>query len=803
MSEFQNKSSIELIEEIKILQKKIDDLEKTKSNSLLSKSETIDDTLMFSLLAENSTSAIMIYTMDKICYINSAGLKVSGYTEEELLSKKFWELSSPEMWESVKENGRRRINGEGISSRFEFAIISKSGKQIWLDFSASLISYNGQPALLGVGFDVTDKVELVEQLKLQKAYFQQLFEGAPEGVVLLDNQDRIVQANAEFIRLFGFNEMEIIGKAINTLIVPDKYIDEANSLTKKVLNHDVIKIETIRKCKDGREVYVSILGAPIIIDKNQIGVYGIYRDISRRKKAEQDLIISEERYKLLTENSNDMISKYSRDGIITYISPVCREVLGYEPEDYLGHSVFEFVHPDESAKLKRILKSLKLLNRNPLIKHFLRRKDGVYILFETSNQVVYKQGTDEVIEIVCVSRDLTEIFKREELMLEKEAALLANKAKSEFLANLSHEIRNPMNVISGLSKTLERTQLTDDQKKYVESIIISSNNMMNILNSILDFSKIEANKIEIKNNVFNLSQLITEIEKIYANQANEKGILFTTSVPDLQNNLYGDEGKLRQILINLVGNAFKFTEKGYINLDVVILISNSHSVRLKFDVSDSGIGIEKHNYNKLFQSFLQLDSSTTKQYSGTGLGLAIVKSYAELLSGNISFTSEYKRGSCFTLELSFNIEKKEVTQVPDSKRDQLEKKGCTMTILLVEDDAINQLYLRGFFESKGCKVDSAYNGLQAIEKFKKNKYCIIFMDGQMPKMDGFEATRKIREIEKSSGTCYIHIVVITGYAVAGDRERFIEAGMDDHITKPVDENRLYEIVEKFCIKKPE
>ena len=358
-----------------------------------------------------------------------------------------------------------------------------------------------------------------------------------------------------------------------------------------------------------------------------------------------------------------------------------------------------------------------------------------------------------------------------------------------------------MNVIIGMAKTLARTSLNPDQVKYINAIQISSNNLMNIINDILDLSKIEARKIELNISPFSISKLFEEIEVLYQPQTDYKNITLETildkKIPEV---LKSDTNKIKQILINLVGNAIKFTQSGKITLKANLVNSESNGVRVQFVVKDTGIGIKKENYNKIFESFTQLDSSTTKSFPGTGLGLSIVKKFTDLLSGNITFESEYNKGTTFFVELPLNIANSEEHETQTTQKKSEISKRKMLKILLVEDDAINQMYLKNFISSKGWEVDAAKNGLLAIEKFEKSQFDLILMDGQMPKMDGFEATKNIRTIEKENNLTQTPIIAITGYAIEGDKNKFIEAGMDDYITKPINEQKLINMIEKYTLK---
>jgi PAS domain S-box-containing protein len=529
-------------------------------------------------------------------------------------------------------------------------------------------------------------------------------------------------------------------------------------------------------------------------------IIGTIRNITERKQAEEVIRHSEERYRILAENSSDMISKHNWDRTYLYVSPACNKLLGYDPEELTGFSAYHFVHPDDVENMRKN-HILLLENRaGSFIESYrIRKKDGTYIWFETNNQVIYNQNTNLVQEIVCVSRDITERKDKEELLKAKEVAERANKAKSEFLANMSHEIRNPLNAIIGMTRTLSKTNMTNEQQEFLNSINISSISLLSILNDILDFSKIEANKVELTFANFNLEEMLSSITNTYEPLARSRNISLTYRIKEnTPVDLYGDEKKIVQILNNLISNAIKFTNEGKVEVIADCGIIKTENATINFIVKDTGIGVKKEDIPRMFDSFSQLDISTKKEYQGTGLGLSIARSLALIMNGNIAFESEYKKGSTVTLSLPLVItgsEKYENINKSHQQTLNIPVKDKIIKILVAEDDAINQLYLAGFLKSQGWLVDTAPNGLVALDKYQKNSYDIILMDGQMPKMDGFETTQKIREIENNNNDgSHIPIVAITGYAIPGDRERFINAGMDDYVSKPIDENKLIEII---------
>ena len=393
----------------------------------------------------------------------------------------------------------------------------------------------------------------------------------------------------------------------------------------------------------------------------------------------------------------------------------------------------------------------------------------------------------------------------EELKKAKQAAEAAAEAKAIFLANMSHELRTPMNGIIGMVDILKRTELTEVQREYLNIIESSGENLLTIINDILDLSKIEAGHMELENIPFSLKEELNSVMNIMQVIADKKKLPIILKMgDDVPNYVSGDPVRLKQIIINLVNNAIKFTEKGNVTITVEKQREEDGKVQLLFKVTDTGIGISPEGQKKLFQSFSQVDKSTTRKYGGTGLGLTISKNLTHLMGGEIGVESVEGVGSTFwfyvVLGRSDEESYKKQREAEEGSPEDKTKIQLKLKILLAEDNKINQKVALLNLNNLGHKVDIANNGKEAVEKFKEGDYDLIFMDVHMPEMDGMQATKKIREIEKNSGRIKkIPIIAMTANTSEDERKKYLAAGMDDYVGKPFKQKELIEIFKKFAV----
>ncbi len=382
--------------------------------------------------------------------------------------------------------------------------------------------------------------------------------------------------------------------------------------------------------------------------------------------------------------------------------------------------------------------------------------------------------------ILCVGRDISETKKLEQQMI------AATQAKSEFLANMSHEIRTPMNGVIGINELMLQDDLSDKQKSRAQTIKNSANSMLSIINDILDFSKIEAGKLDIECHDFNFTDFMDDFLSSISTTVKDKGLSLNCNIDSAINGYYqGDEGRIRQILNNLVGNAVKFTEQGGVDIDCRLLRTSEECTMIRFDVSDTGVGIDDEKKKIIFERFTQADSSTTRMYGGTGLGLSICKELTVLMGGEIGFESQVNQGSNFWFTVRLDRNNNAEKNMSENSNQEHGFEHFKGRVLVVDDNATNLLVARGILEFLGLEVETLVNGQEALDILQETHFDLIFMDCHMPVMDGYIATQNIRKLKSPVNKRSIPIIAFTASAMKGDREKCLAAGMDDYLTKPM------------------
>ncbi|MDA8224179.1 PAS domain S-box protein [Desulfosporosinus sp.] len=770
----------------------------------ITNSKLVEDTAKkYQVLLEQARDIILFLDMEgNILEANTAAVQAYGYTKEELLSLKVFDIREQN---DLTLEHMRQAGNQGIL--FETCHNRKDGSAFPVEVSTYGTFIEDQPVLVSIIREITERIRAEDLLRSSEKKYRSLFDIAYDGIILLEIEadgplkTKIIDVNKMVCERTGYSKEEFLNLKITD------FCREKEDLFKTIIGEVIAKgqdrFESTYFTKEDEEIPIEVNSQLIEMDGKRC-ILLFARNIAERKETQIELLKSEEKQRLLYERYRSLIinmpDSFAHNRVIYDEAgkPIDYEILeineAYERifrvsrKEIIGKKYSELFSGEDPQIFDQ-----RMAEYGEVASTGLQLALPVYYSAWSERWFSVKLYSPELGYFVSLITDMTErIHVENELQLAKNKAEAANRAKSEFLANMSHEIRTPINGIVGMIDLTLLKNISQEQRGNLEIAKDCADSLLTIINDILDFSKIEAGKLVIEKIGFNIPELLELTIKAHLPLAMKKKLTLCCDCSNaIPQTLIGDPNRLKQILNNLLNNALKFTKFGGVVLSAKELDITNEMIEILFSISDSGIGISPHEQTKLFRNFSQLDGSITRKYGGTGLGLAISKQLVQMMGGTITVESQEGKGSTFSFSLKF---------MRSGKLNYPTQDTCTthsmrpLRILIVEDDKVSLTVLSLMLKEKGHFIESATNGLEALALHAKNQYDVIFMDIQMPIMDGIEATAKIRE--KEGENQHTPIIALTAYALAGDREKFLSYGLDEYMPKPIRMGKLFSLLEE-------
>ncbi|WP_162274311.1 PAS domain S-box protein [Paenibacillus crassostreae] len=752
-----------------------------------------EQTTVFQQIFETAPIGIAVVTRDgHWVKVNSSWCECLGYSSKEIMLLDIKKLLFENDWYSMLEALNSNLYEGSTSQSFEREYHHHDGSVIWLSIQLTALkdTFNEEIIYYCIHMiDISGRKETEQQILQMTESQRSALMGSWEWDVgkckmtftqqFADiyqwTMDGVNQQDLGVLDLVQDHERERFKESI------DEILQEGNDLNfefHKLLDHENLQYLHLRgfitKDEEGRPVRLN----------------GTVQDVTDRKKVELELQETVERYTSLKKYNHDTVISLDLNGVIINSNGRAEELTGYSINELVGRNISKLIGDVHlESVLSYSLSNVTRENKNANIVHKLGHRVDV---IATIVPIIIRELN---VGFYILIKDMTE-HKR--LLIEKETAESMSKAKDQFVTMMSHEIRTPITGLIGMGELLlETTQLDAQQREYVEIMRKSSDSLINIINDILDFSKIESGKIELQDVHLDVRECVTDTLNILSTIAEKKKIGMSAFInPNVPYVCMGDPERLKQVLINLIGNAVKFTFSGEISISVELTPRTDHNMDLKFLIKDTGIGIPQEKVKNLFEPFNQVDHILTRTHEGTGLGLTISKRLVELMGGELKLEESNEKGTTFvfTIHLKKTLNTTEITE-PKFPNDETPKGINSIHILIAEDNEINQLVLKIMLEKQGYTTNIVSNGHEVIQALADEHYDIIFMDIQMPGMNGFEVTAWIKETIPSN-LCPI-IIAVTANALKGDREKCLAAGMDNYLSKPIKLTALKEVIERY------
>jgi len=733
----------------------------------------------------------------RVVEVNDSLCAILGFEEQEIVDGPIHTILGDEPWSRIKDFCQSG-SAETGDLVFETVLFNNIKREIPVLLSCMINEKDCSGLVL-----VTD-LRPLKKRENELALFRRAFEYSGNAIVITDNEGVVEYVNPGFFRLTGYSAAEVKGHTLRLLKSGLHDSDFYRLLWTTIKEGGTWRGRIVNRRKDGSHYWETMSVGPIFDNEDTITHFiAVKSDISEPVAMEKEL----SRFRQAVDQSADGFLLTDDRWRVNYANPAWARMHGYSNDEMENLPLYVFFSPLRDKEIA-VPFSKEVYERNSFSGELTQwRQDGTHFPCLVTATRISLEGESHD-EFMIFSKDITDQMDNlRQLQEAKEQALVASRAKSAFLANMSHEIRTPMNAIMGMAYLLRDSDMASQQHHQLDLILNASESLIELVNNILDYSKIEAGKFDLEIRPFDLGEVLADIAGILETSAVDKGLeLISTINGDTNLFFKGDALRIRQVILNLAGNAIKFTEQGEVEISVELQRVDERSCEAMFKVRDTGIGIDKEHHELIFESFAQADVSMTRKFGGTGLGLGISKQLVELMGGEIQLESSPGEGSLF----SFTIPLEYTDSTADRKTDLQEDLSSlsSLDILLVEDNSANRQLATMLLDKQGHNVTTAHNGLKALESLAENKFDVIFMDMQMPVMDGLTATRIIRQIEERQSVngkipadlClkisarlaggHLRIIAMTANALAEDRERCFSEGVDDYLTKPYNPDML-------------